>query len=138
MGYFSLDKQTLMLTLLYVSLIKICCGVGKNSVHYTLSLLPIVLCAGHTHLLKPNTSSVSVNVPQRRYNQITGARFKELAKASGHCLCSVCCKRQSTEMSDFPKHYFVAVRAIITHTAKEFVTNFPSICLQLFISWVLH
>jgi hypothetical protein len=39
-------------------------------------------------------------------------------------------------MTEFPKHYFVTVRAIITYAAKEFVTNVPSINLQVFVSWV--
>lgn len=65
-------------SILRLSLIKIRCGVGTNFITRRVSYR--LFCVLNSHLLKPNIPSFSVDVPNARYNQITGAKFKELAK----------------------------------------------------------
>lgn len=53
----------------------------RNEVHsFHVEIVTSCLFMDTQDPLKPNSSPVSVNTPRQRHNQITGARFTELAK----------------------------------------------------------
>jgi hypothetical protein len=94
-------------------------------------------CWTHTTLNLTNNPPVSVNLPNRRYNQITGARFKELAKSPEHYLWSVCFNCQLWD-EWFSKAVFCDRKGYHYIHSKESVNNILSICLQVLISWVIY
>jgi len=136
MKYLSLDKQPLY---------KYCCAplsvflwirLDAVSEQTSLSVKLATNCSvrwTHTTWSLTNTSPVSVNLPNRRYNQITGARFKELAKSPEHYPWSVCFNCQIWN-EWFSKAVFCDRKGYHYPHSKESVNNIPSICLQVLIS----